>query len=127
GQCQPVLNAQPQTFYTDLTAIITGPNHGRFQQDFAPVAASPDRQQPFREFTIHYHEALDATQAFTAFYAPLGGPAVNLQPMLAPGRDNFAINYGAAGIGAEVLANRFQVGPMGKCIDCKFEEFFLSA
>ena len=47
--------------------------------------------------------------------------------MLAPGRDNFAINYGAAGIGAEVLANRFQVGPMGKCIDCKFEEFFLSA
>ena len=47
--------------------------------------------------------------------------------MLLPGRDNFAINYGTGGIGAEVLANRFKVGPMANCVDCKFEEFFLSA
>jgi len=39
----------------------------------------------------------------------------------------FAINYGTGGIGAEVYANRIGVGPMGPCVDCKFEEFFLSA
>ena len=39
----------------------------------------------------------------------------------------FAINYGTGGIGAEVYANRIGVGPMGSCVDCKFEEFFLSA
>src|SRR5260221_3202461 len=71
GVCGPVPGGQPQTFYTDLTAIITGPNHGRFPQTFPPVAASPDRNQPFREFTIHYHEVPDATQAFTDFYPPV--------------------------------------------------------
>ena len=39
----------------------------------------------------------------------------------------FAINYGTGGIGAEVYGNRIGVGPMGDCVDCKFEEFFLSA
>jgi len=48
-------------------------------------------------------------------------PAVNA------GFDGFAINYGTGGIGAEVYANRIGVGPMGGCVDCKFEEFFLSA
>src|SRR6202035_3113537 len=28
---------------------------------------------------------------------------------------------------SEVLANRFGVGPLGDCVDCKFEEFFLSS
>ena len=42
-------------------------------------------------------------------------------------RDAFAINYGTGGIGAEILANRFGVGPMAKCTECLFEEFFLSA
>ena len=39
----------------------------------------------------------------------------------------FRINYGTGGIGAEIYANRIGVGPMGDCVDCKFEEFFLSA
>ena len=42
-------------------------------------------------------------------------------------RDNFAINYGTGGIGAEILANRFGVGPMWHCTECKYEEFFLSS
>ena len=46
---------------------------------------------------------------------------------LQAGQDAFAINYGTGGIGAEVYANRIGVGPMGDCVDCKFEEFFLSA
>src|SRR5262249_28337876 len=43
--------------YSDLTAIITGPNAGDFPfdqdaPDFYTNPASPDRRQPYREFTI---------------------------------------------------------------------------
>ncbi|HEX8422289.1 MAG TPA: hypothetical protein VF634_02705 [Pyrinomonadaceae bacterium] len=50
-----------------------------------------------------------------------------LGPTLHASRDAFAINYGTAGIGAEILANRLGVGPMKDCQECLFEEFFLSA
>ncbi|HEU4795286.1 MAG TPA: hypothetical protein VFT02_06625, partial [Pyrinomonadaceae bacterium] len=131
--------------YSDLTAIITGPNAGRFPGTtgvnspeppcnaagggagagdplFCANPASPDRKQPYREFTIIYHEVGQvATQAFPVFTDPQMASTVNA------GFDGFAINYGTGGIGAEVYANRIGVGPMGGCIDCKFEEFFLSA
>ena len=130
--------------YSDLTAIITGPNAGRFPGTtgvnnpeppcnaegggtgvdplFCANPASPDRKQPYRELTIIYHEVGQvATQAFPVFTDPQMASTVNA------GFDGFAINYGTGGIGAEVYANRIGVGPMGGCIDCKFEEFFLSA
>lgn len=131
--------------HSDLTAIITGPKAGRFPGRtglnnpeppcnaenkppnakvdplFCANPASPDRKQPYREVTIIYHEVgAVATQAFPAFYGPL-------RDTLNAGFDGFAINYGTGGIGAEVYANRIGVGPMGPCVDCKFEEFFLSA
>src|SRR4029078_7545353 len=62
-----------------------------------------------------------ATQAFPVFTDP------TMQQMMVAGQDAFAINYGTGGIGAEIFANRMGVGPMGACVDCKFEEFFLSA
>lgn len=139
GGCGPMPGRPLTTFHTDLTAIITGPNHGRFTgsgPEFDPIPASPDRRQPFREFTIHYHEVMDAVQAFGSFYPPpAGSSAPDLSTVLAPGKDNFAINYTTGGIGAEILANRFKVGPnagppgsqTSSCVDCKFEEFFLSA
>lgn len=37
------------------------------------------------------------------------------------------INYGSGGVGAEIIANRLQAGPMQDCLDCAYEEFFLSA
>lgn len=139
--------------HTDLTAMITGPNAGRFpgangdpnKPDppcnaenspalnpppgvkvdplFCTNPASPDRKQPYREITILYHGALSpvATQAFPVFNDP------TMKQMLVAGQDAFAINYGTGGIGAEIYANRIGVGPMGDCVDCKFEEFFLSA
>jgi manganese oxidase len=115
----PVTN---ELAHTDLTAVITGPNHGRFAVNQFPANyAEPDRSQPFREFTIIYHEVFSAVQAFPDFYDPtLGGT-------LGAGQDSFAINYGTGGIGAEILANRYGVGPEGGCADCKFEEFFLSS
>lgn len=151
----PVLNmldAGNNIVHTDLTALITGPKAGRFPGTtgvnnpetncnaenlaalnpppggkvdplFCLNPASPDRKQPYREFTIIYHGGLTpvASQAFPVFTDPA------MQNMLVAGQDAFAINYGTGGIGAEVYANRIGVGPMGDCVDCKFEEFFLSA
>jgi len=151
---QPILNMldatnmPPANFnlvHSDLTAIITGPKAGRFPGTtgvnnpeppcnaehnpalktaidplFCSNPASPDRKQPYREVTVIYHDVIAVTsQAF---------PVSNeLAMTLNAGADGFAINYGTGGIGAEVYANRIGVGPMGDCVDCKFEEFFLSA
>ena len=139
-----MLDSNMNIVHSDLTAIITGPNAGRFPGTngvnqpekpcnstgngaganplFCSNPSAPDRKQPYREITILYHEVGQiATQAFPVFTDPQMASTVNA------GFDGFAINYGTGGIGAEVYANRIGVGPMGDCIDCKFEEFFLSA
>ena len=107
---------------TDLNAIITGPNKGRFPAGtYRPNATEPDRDQPFREFTVIYHDEIEDVQAFPQFDDPI------LSHTLHSVEDKFAINYGVAGVGAEILANRLGVGPMFNCTECKFEEFFLSS
>ena len=123
-----IFNAELELIYSDLTAVITGPNAARFalsntSPTFRQIPASPDRRQPYREYTIIYHQAFFAAQAFSAFYN------ANLHNAILAGADNFAINYGSAAIGPEVIANRLGVGPMGNkdSVDLKFEEFFLSA
>jgi hypothetical protein len=140
-----MLDDSNNLLYSDLTAVITGPKAGRFPGTtgvnnpeppcnsanngagandpiFCANPAAPDRKQPYREVTIIYHEVGQiATQAFPVFTDPQMASTVNA------GFDGFAINYGTGGIGAEVYANRIGVGPMGGCVDCKFEEFFLSA
>lgn len=108
--------------HSDLSAIIAGPNGGNFSQAaFTKVTASPDRFKPFREFTVIFHDEIGIVQAFDAFNDP------QLEFTLTGGRDGFAINYGTGGVGAEVIANRAGVGPMGNCPECKLEEFFLSS
>lgn len=108
--------------HTDLNAIITGPNHGRFPAGtYRPNATEPDRDRPFREFTVVYHGEAQNIQAFPQFRDPI------LSHTLHSAEDKFAINYGSAGIGAEILANRLGVGPMFNCTECKYEEFFLSS
>src|SRR5262249_14751909 len=95
--------------YSDLTAIITGPKRGLLPDTGRnPNPVYPDARQPYREFSIHYHDALTAVQAFQPFN---GGPNVDadLANALVAGRDAFAINYGMAGIGAEIWANRIKV------------------
>src|SRR6185295_18029468 len=84
------------------------------------------------EITIIYHGALGssldgsspgvASQAFPVLQADS-----SVRTTVVAGQDAFAINYGTGGIGAEIYANRLGLGPMGNCVDCKFEEFFLSA
>jgi hypothetical protein len=108
--------------HSDLTALITGPGAGRFKEGtYPPVAVEPDREQPFREFVTIYHDEIGAVQAFPHFNDPV------LSHTLHSVRDGFAINYGTGGIGSEILANRFGVGPMANCTECKYEDFFLSA
>jgi hypothetical protein len=151
GTCGPKQGgAQFKLYHSDLTAIITGPNAGRFPGTtgagpnakaepacntpvpagtaFNPLfcrnPAYPDRKQPYREITVVYHEVfMSANQAFNAFW-DTSNP---MFPTVQAGRDDFAINYGTGGIGAEIYANRIKVGPMANCVDCKYEEFFLSA
>lgn len=107
---------------TDLNAIITGPNKGRFPTGtYRPNATNPDRDKPFREFTVVYHDEARSEQAFPQFEDPI------LSHTLHSVQDKFAINYGMAGVGAEILANRLGVGPMFNCTECKYEEFFLSS
>jgi hypothetical protein len=117
--------------HTDLTAVIMGsaPNNaaGAGSSGWFPAGTFPNspvypqREQPFRELVFIYHDEIGAVQAFPEF------EQAALEHTLHSGRDAFAINYGTGGVGAEVLANRFRVGPMRDCTECKYEEFFLSS
>ena len=122
---QPILkmlDGNNNLVHTDLNALITGPNKGRFPAGtYRPNPVEPDREQPFREFTVVYHDEIKAIQAFPQFRDPV------LSHTLYSVKDGFAINYGTGGIGAEILANRLGVGPMANCTECKYEDFFLSA
>jgi manganese oxidase len=140
----PVLNMLSSTneiIKSDLTATITGPldangRPGRFPAGtFFKDPELPDREQPFREFTIMYHDEVGAVQAFPEFFDPLHNPAPPGEGPIAPGIgftlhsvvDGFGINYGFGGIGSEIIANRLGVGPMWNCTECKYEENFLSS
>jgi hypothetical protein len=127
------LQTELQLLHSDPTAIITGPQAGRFSysQDspsFYEVPALPDRRQPFREFVLAYHNfPLAPNGIVQAFPQENAGP---LSSVLGNGNDLLAINYGIAGIATEILANRLGVGPEGingDEVDLKFEEFFLSS
>ena len=111
--------------YSDLTAVITGPGRGYFGQGgspaYPPNASEPNRNEPFREFTVVFHDESAVIQAFNTFNDP------NFLFTLHGVRDGKSINYGSGGIAAEVLANRFGVGPTANCAECKLEEFFLTS
>jgi len=127
----PILRMTDKTgklVHSDLNAIITGPGRGPFTSQvvngytyYNSTPVNPNRNQPFREFSVIFHDEIVAVQAFPEFTDPV------LQFPLHSVRDGFAINYGTGGIGAEILANRKGVGPMANCTECKYEEFFLAS
>jgi hypothetical protein len=74
-RCQPILDynkfkmldVNNNIIATDLNAIITGPNKGRFPAGtYRPNATEPDRDRPFREFTVVYHDEIQDIQAVSA-------------------------------------------------------------
>ncbi|TGN49643.1 hypothetical protein E4L95_18140, partial [Paracoccus liaowanqingii] len=74
----------------------------------------------FREFSVFFHDELKTfyTRNFEEL-AQFG--------QLAGVRDAFAINYGASGMGTLLLANRKGIGPSASCMECLYEEFFLTS
>lgn len=138
----PILNMLDglEIIYSDTSAIITGSQPdgewplGTFGTGWKP-AHEPNRYYPqtpggkqrtreeaFREQTIIFHDEIIARQAFAGIFADAA-----MGHTLHGVRDGFAINYGTAGLGAELLGNRLGVGPMAECNECRYEEFFLTA
>jgi hypothetical protein len=129
---KPILNMIDGTeiVHSELEAIMmgTGPN-GTFLHDTYPLESIgrrnptvPNRLEPFRDFAQVWHDEPSTAQAFPGFY---NNPV--LKYVLAGVKDGFMINYGSGGIGSEIIANRLGVGPMHDCLDCTYEEFFLTS
>jgi manganese oxidase len=126
GTQQPVLamlNADSEIVHSDLNAIIAFEKNmspgGKGEECSAIKGYGSSCGQPFREFTTIFHDELTAVQAFADLEdedKPISGL-----------KDGMGINYGAAGLGAMVLANRGNSGPASDCKECKLEEFFLSS
>lgn len=130
----PILNmldSANNLVHSDINAIIAGPNaDGTFPPSTYPLEkvgkwnpTVPNRLEPFREFTVIFHDEQAAANAFPAWFA--AGTAIGHTTHGV--RDSFMINYGSGGIGSEIIANRLGVGPMWDCLSCGYEEFFLSS
>lgn len=119
GNSVPILNMLMgnEIVHADINAIITDPS-GTLQEDCSQAPPSGTCGQPFREFSVIFHDELET-----------GAPAFPelLNPVFHGVRDGFGINYGASGLGAEVIANRTGVGPQANCTECEYEEFFLES
>ncbi|HEX8439677.1 hypothetical protein, partial [Archangium sp.] len=129
----PILNmltGSGELVHADHSAIIMGPlSNGAFPSSTYPLESVgrrnpsvPTRLEPFREFTFVFHDEAASSNAFPGYFEdPI------FQYTLQGVRDAFMLNYGSGGIGSEIIANRLSVGPMHDCLDCAYEEFFLSA
>ncbi|MGA9522563.1 MAG: hypothetical protein WBV82_13940, partial [Myxococcaceae bacterium] len=112
---KPILNMlddDNEIVHGDLTAIIA---HFK-ETEFDAVTARSEGV--FREFTTVFHDEIQVVQAF---------PELDEDRTLESLRDAFAINYGTDAVGPRVLANRRRIGPNKNCVECNFEEFFLSS
>ncbi len=113
---RPLLNIldtkSNEIWHGDLEAVITG-----YSRTSVGTFTSKD-QGHFREITAIYHDQIKAVQAFDE---------LEWNPTFHGVRDGFGVNYGVAGVGAELLANRAKIGPTKDCADCMYEEFFLES
>lgn len=97
----------------DLNAIVS---------EWVRDANGATRRESFREFTAILHDELKTFYAANYRELALFGAG-----QLAGVRDGFAINYGASGMGAMLIANRKGIGPAADCAECLYEEFFLQS
>ncbi|WP_437995938.1 multicopper oxidase domain-containing protein [Sorangium sp. So ce185] len=107
-----MINDRDEIVHGDLNAIIAGYDESQLDPP------NPEIRGRFREFTAMFHDELKVVQAFRELEQDEAFQGV---------RDGFGINYGASGMGAILLANRARIGPSKECIECKFEEFFLTS
>lgn len=121
--------------HSDLNAVIDMRKAERpaellcLDENQKPYEVCGDRKRSFREFTAIFHDESGAIQAFGEFDADetATDAAKAMARSLHSVRDGFAINYGTAGAGAEILATRKKVGPTRDCVECQMEEYFLSS
>lgn len=121
GEGVPILNMLQkketgafEIVHSDLNAII-------HRAPGAPVHGQEDGVI-YREFSVFFHDELKTF--VTRNYEELG---LFAEGQLAGVKDGFAINYGSSGMGAMVLANRKGIGPAADCVECLYEEFFLTS
>lgn len=127
-----MLSASNEILHSDLNAVIDNaplayenghPQPGARGEDCGAdgkkLGPGSSCGKPFREFTVIFHDEITADQAFPELTVE-GSPLEVL-------KDNMAINYGSAGLGSLILANRKGIGPSRKCKECKLEEFFLTS
>ncbi len=113
--------------HSDLNAIIwcdktmPGAACGPQTREQAPgnITTEPE-YGAFREFSVFFHDELKTF--YTRNFRELGQLG-----QLAGVKDGFAINYGASGMGSLLLANRKGIGPADDCMECLYEEFFLTS
>lgn len=121
--------------HSDLNAVIDMRGAVRpkallcLDENGKPYEVCGDRTKSFREFTAIFHDESGAVQAFDEFDTDDSQTDADkaMAKSLQSVRDGFAINYGTAGAGAEVLATRKKVGPVKNCVECQLEEYFLSS
>ncbi len=120
--------AAGELVHSDINAIISGPASNGYKIPTAAYtpgywanANYPGGDDPFREYTVIFQDEAFGVQAFPQFTDPAFDHALHGVA------DAFPINYGSGGIGAEIIANRLGLGPMANCVDCKYEEFFLTS
>ncbi len=112
---KPMGKGNYELVHGDLNAVI--------REDKATISSedsNPHKVPAFREFTVVFHDELKTF--FADEFAELGR-----EFSLSGVRDGFAINYGASGLGAMLLANRKGIGPAKECVECAYEEFFLES
>lgn len=118
--------AHLEIVHTDLNAIIWC--NDALPEDRQDCRARTDGGVPttepgyaaFREFSVFFHDELKSF--YTRNFRELGQLG-----QLAGVKDGFAINYGASGMGSLLLANRKGIGPSADCMECLYEEFFLTS
>lgn len=106
GPAKPPLHCKTQTTTSDQTG--------------KPERTEERRFDAYREFSVFFHDELKTF--YTRNFEELARFG-----QLAGVRDGFAINYGASGMGTMLLANRKGIGPAAACMECLYEEFFLTS
>ena len=105
---RPLSVGSSEIVHADINAIV-----------YRPAEDGLDEVN-FREFSVFFHDELKTF--YTRNFEELGRFG-----QFAGVRDGFAINYGASGMGAMLLANRKNIGPSADCVECLYEEFFLTS
>jgi len=111
--------------HADLSASVYCSEQAEANDCRDRAAVDPERtEEPgyraFREFSVFFHDELKTF--YTRHFDDIGKIG-----QMAGVKDGFALNYGASGMGTILMANRKGIGPSADCMECLYEEFFLTS